>query len=139
MEQRQYIFELVKFCEDDFPSSDEFPSPPNILLDFAFQSSAPHPVAVLPNIALTMESLRTERIENGVTQDDVAESIGIKKAAVSRLENSVMEGREPAFSTLQKYAAALGYELHIACIPKGEAAVKAADAIYRSVNRLRSS
>lgn len=51
----------------------------------------------------------------GLTQEDVAKSMGTSKSAVSRLEGA---GRHsPSVATLKKYAEAVGCELEIRLLP----------------------
>jgi DNA-binding XRE family transcriptional regulator len=50
------------------------------------------------------------RIEKGLTQKDLAELIGTKQSAISRLENG---SYNPSLEFLSKVAHALGKEVHI--------------------------
>ena len=54
----------------------------------------------------TLVMLRKRRVEAGLTLDDVAETSGIDKAYLSRLENGKV--LNPTFETLYRYAAAIG-------------------------------
>lgn len=112
MKQCQYYFQLTNF-------PDEAPDLFEIRANYQYQKVLDQTsVAAFPEGEMPMETLRLERINRSLTQDDMAKAMGVKKAAVSRLENAAMDGREPAFSTLQRYAGVLGYRLVIACVPK---------------------
>ena len=66
-----------------------------------------------PEFALLRQMLKA-RQKAGLTQADVAERMGTKAPAVTRLESSLGNGKHsPSLATLQKYAHALGYELQI--------------------------
>ena len=68
---------------------------------------------VTPEFALLRQMLKA-RQKAGLTQADVAERMGTKAPAVTRLESSLGNGKHsPSLATLQKYAHALGYELQI--------------------------
>lgn len=54
--------------------------------------------------------LKQARLEAGLTQSEVAEAIGTKKTAISRLENHVEDVK---LSTVEKYAQALGRRIEI--------------------------
>ena len=54
--------------------------------------------------------LQEARKEAGITQTAVAEKIGTKKSAISRIENHAEDIR---FSTLQKYAHAIGKKIQL--------------------------
>ena len=55
--------------------------------------------------------LLAARAKAGLTQEQVASSMGTTKSAVSRLEAA--GGHSPSFSTLQRYARAVGCEVEI--------------------------
>jgi len=58
-----------------------------------------------------LDTILKARSEAGLTQAQVAERMGIKVAAVARLENSLITGEHfISISTLKKYAAALGWQ-----------------------------
>ncbi len=82
---------------------------------------------VLKELMLQDEELRTEynrlepiyeitreiiklRIENGLTQKQLAEIVGTKQSAISRLENGTYN---PSIDFLSKVAHALGKEIHV--------------------------
>ncbi len=67
--------------------------------------------------ALTRELLAA-RSRAGLTQDEVAASMGTTKSAVSRLEAAGKHS--PSVSTLEKYARAVGCELQIRLVPTPE-------------------
>lgn len=54
--------------------------------------------------------LKQARLEAGLTQDEVANAIGMCKTAISRVENHVQDVK---LSTVEKYAKALGKHVEI--------------------------
>ena len=63
----------------------------------------------------------------GMTQTDVAASMGIAQATVARLESSAGSRKHaPSFATLRRYADAVGCELHLTLTPKRAKARKRA-------------
>lgn len=62
-----------------------------------------------PIYAITREIINL-RIENGLTQKELAEKIGTKQSAISRLENG---SYNPSLEFLTRVAHALGKEVHI--------------------------
>src|SRR5215212_2286618 len=58
--------------------------------------------------------LRQAREQAGLTQEDVAERLETKKSAISRIENSAGSIR---FSTLERYARAIGWKLFLELRP----------------------
>ena len=66
-----------------------------------------------PEFALLRQMLKA-RQKAGLSQAEVAERMGTKPPAVTRLESSLSNGKHsPSLATLQKYANAVGYELQI--------------------------
>ena len=66
-----------------------------------------------PEFALLRQMLKA-RHKAGLSQADVAERMGTKPPAVTRLESSLSNGKHsPSLATLPKYAHAVGYELQI--------------------------
>ena len=66
-----------------------------------------------PEFALLRELLRA-RQNAGLSQAEVAEKMGTKAPAVTRLESSLSSGKHsPSIATLKKYAKALGCHLEI--------------------------
>lgn len=64
---------------------------------------------------LLVRELLSARMRAGLTQEDVAESMGTTKSAVSRLEGA---GRHsPSVTTLKKYAQAVGCDVEIRLVP----------------------
>jgi transcriptional regulator with XRE-family HTH domain len=61
------------------------------------------------------EYVRRAREESGITQFELAERLGCKQPAISRLEGG---GVSPNMSTLQRIAAALGFQLEIQMVPR---------------------
>jgi len=57
------------------------------------------------------------RMDAGLTQSDVAEAMGTTKSAIARLES--FSGHSPSFSTLRKYAHAVGGKLEIRIVSSG--------------------
>lgn len=74
------------------------------------------------NLWWPLMELVEKRKRMGLSQSDVAETMGVSRQFVSRLETSPSEPadspalREPSFSVLRKYAEALGYDLRIALL-----------------------
>jgi DNA-binding XRE family transcriptional regulator len=59
-----------------------------------------------------LHALLNARKRAGPTQQDLAERMGTTKSAISRLENSLRDGKHsPSFATLKKYARACGRKL----------------------------
>ncbi|WP_456417660.1 helix-turn-helix domain-containing protein [Thiolapillus sp.] len=66
-----------------------------------------------PEFCLLREMLRARK-EAGLSQAEVAERMGTKPPAVTRLESSLTSGRHsPSIATLKKYAEAVGCHLEI--------------------------
>lgn len=65
----------------------------------------------------TMAELYAERIRNNVSQQELAERIGMKQPQVAKLE---MLESVPTLKTLNRYAKGLGLSLQIALVPSGE-------------------
>lgn len=69
--------------------------------------------ALQPEFSLLRELLKA-RQEAGLSQAEIAERMGTKAPAVTRLESSLSSGRHsPSIETLKKYAQALGCHLEI--------------------------
>lgn len=66
--------------------------------------------------ALLRELLRA-RLQAGMTQDQVADAMGTTKSAVARLES--FSGHSPSFSTLRRYAHAVGGRIEIRIVSSG--------------------
>ncbi|MET3445821.1 transcriptional regulator [Ralstonia pickettii] len=61
-----------------------------------------------------LDEMLTARAAAGLTQAQVAERMGTKAPAVTRLERAIASGQHsPSLDTLRKYAAALGKRLEI--------------------------
>lgn len=58
---------------------------------------------------LLAESLVARRVKLGLTQTEVAARMGTSQSAVARIESGDADVR---LSTLERYAAALGHEIH---------------------------
>ncbi|MCJ8270301.1 MAG: helix-turn-helix domain-containing protein [Psychrosphaera sp.] len=66
-----------------------------------------------PEFTLLREMLKA-RNDAGLSQAEVAELMGTKAPAITRLESSLMSGRHsPSIATLKKYAEAVGCQLEI--------------------------
>ncbi len=65
--------------------------------------------ALEPIYTLISEIIRL-RLERGLTQKELAEIVGTKQSAISRLESG---SYNPSFEFLSKVAHALGKELHV--------------------------
>jgi len=69
--------------------------------------------ALKPEFSLLREMLKA-RNDAGLSQADVAERMGTKPPAITRLESSLTSGRHsPSIATLKKYAEAVGCHLEI--------------------------
>ena len=64
---------------------------------------------------LLIRELLGARMRAGLTQEEVAESMGTTKSAVSRLEAAGKHS--PSVTTLKKYASAVGCEVEIHLVP----------------------
>ncbi len=61
-----------------------------------------------------LRAILSARQKSGLTQADIAERMGTKPPAITRLESSLTSGKHsPSLATLKKYAQALGYHLEI--------------------------
>jgi DNA-binding XRE family transcriptional regulator len=66
-----------------------------------------------PEYTLLRQMLKA-RQKAGLSQADVAELMGTKAPAVTRLESSLSNGKHsPSLATLQKYAKAVGCQLQV--------------------------
>jgi len=69
--------------------------------------------ALKPEFLLLKEMLKA-RNEAGLSQADIAERMGTKPPAITRLESSLTSGiHSPSIATLKKYAEAVGCHLEI--------------------------
>ncbi len=69
--------------------------------------------ALEPEFSLLRELLRA-RQNAGLSQAEVADRMGTKAPAITRLESSLTSGKHsPSITTLKKYAQALGCRLEI--------------------------
>ncbi len=69
--------------------------------------------ALEPEFSLLKELLRA-RQNAGMSQAEIAEKMGTKAPAITRLESSLTSGKHsPSIATLKKYAQALGCHLEI--------------------------
>lgn len=66
----------------------------------------------LKSLYAIKKKLVLARIDNGLTQDEIAKKIGTSKSNISRLE-SLNNHNMPNLSTLIKYAKALGMKLDV--------------------------
>ena len=63
-----------------------------------------------------VRELLSARAKAGLTQEQVAESMGTTKSAVSRLESAGKHA--PSLATLKRYAEAVGCELQVKLVPQ---------------------
>jgi transcriptional regulator with XRE-family HTH domain len=59
-----------------------------------------------------LDEILKARSETGLSQAEVAARIGTTQSAIARLESS-SSAHSPSIATLQRYASALGYKLHV--------------------------
>ncbi len=78
--------------------------------------------------ALTREMLAA-RSKFGLTQEAVAELMGTTKSAVSRLE--AVGKHAPSFTTLKKYAKAVGCRLEIKLVPNAISTKRSARSVKK--------
>ncbi len=72
--------------------------------------------ALEPEFSLLKELLRARQAA-GLSQAEIAEKMGTKAPAITRLESSLGSGKHsPSLATLKKYANALGCQLEIKLI-----------------------
>jgi DNA-binding XRE family transcriptional regulator len=64
---------------------------------------------------LLVRELLGARLRAGLTQEEVAQSMGTTKSAVSRLEGA--GSNSPSVTTLKKYAHAVGCDVEIRLVP----------------------
>jgi len=68
---------------------------------------------MVPEFTLLRQMLRA-RQKAGLSQAQVAERMGTKAPAITRLESSLGNGKHsPSIATLQKYASAVGCKLQV--------------------------
>jgi ribosome-binding protein aMBF1 (putative translation factor) len=68
---------------------------------------------MIPEFVLLRQMLKA-RQKAGLSQAEVAERMGTKAPAITRLESSLGNGKHsPSLATLQKYASAVGCELQV--------------------------
>lgn len=66
-----------------------------------------------------LRQMLAARQQAGMTQADIAQKMGTKATAVTRLESSLSSGKHsPSLSTLRKYAKAVGCRLEVTLIPE---------------------
>jgi len=69
-----------------------------------------------PEFTLLHQMLKARKA-SGLSQADVAERMGTKPPAITRLESSLGNGKHsPSLATIQKYAHAVGCELQITLV-----------------------
>ncbi len=66
----------------------------------------------------TAERLRAARLHVGLTQREIAETMGTSQAQVVRIENAQVLGI--SLRSLADFAGACGYEARIILVPEGE-------------------
>jgi DNA-binding XRE family transcriptional regulator len=66
-----------------------------------------------------LDVLLDARRRAGLTQEQVAERMGVKQSALARIETSITSRKHsPSLATLRKYAAAVGCKLEIRLSPR---------------------
>lgn len=66
-----------------------------------------------------LRQMLAARQNAGLTQADIAEKMGTKATAVTRLESSLSSGKHsPSLSTLRRYAKAVGCRLEVKLVPE---------------------
>ncbi len=81
--------------------------------------------ALADGYAALGELLRARKAA-GMTQADVAESMGVAQASVARLESSAGSRKHaPSIATLRRYADAVDCDLHLTLAPKSAKAKRA--------------
>ena len=76
--------------------------------------------ALAPEFDLLRSMLRA-RQQSGLSQAQVAERMGTRPSAVTRLEGSLSRGtHSPSLNTLRKYAEAVGAHLEVRLVPGSE-------------------
>ncbi len=66
-----------------------------------------------------LDILLDARRRAGLTQEQVAERMGVKQSALARIETSITSRKHsPSLATLRKYAAAVGCKLEIRLSPR---------------------
>lgn len=66
-----------------------------------------------PEFAL-LKAMLVARQKTGLSQAQIAEKMGTKPPAITRLESSLTSGKHsPSLATIKKYAKAVGYHLEI--------------------------
>jgi DNA-binding XRE family transcriptional regulator len=67
----------------------------------------------------TLDALLQARQRAGLSQEQVAQRMGVKQSALARVESSLGSRKHaPSLSTLRKYAQALGCRLEIRLLPQ---------------------
>ncbi len=62
------------------------------------------------------------RTREKLTRAEIAERMGTKTPATTRLESPLYQGKSsPSFNTLRKYAHAVGCKMQIKCVKQGPA------------------
>jgi transcriptional regulator with XRE-family HTH domain len=70
-----------------------------------------------PEFSLLRTMLKARR-DAGLSQAEVAQRMGTKAPAITRLESSLTSGRHsPSIATLKKYAEAVGCRLEVRFVP----------------------
>lgn len=66
-----------------------------------------------------LRAMLSARQKSGLTQAQIAERMGTKSPAITRLESSLTSGKySPSLATIKKYAEAVGYHLEIKFVQK---------------------
>lgn len=69
--------------------------------------------------------LREERLRQGLTQQDVAERVGLSRTQITNIE----QGRGVSVTAIVEIATQLGYRVEVDLVPKGGKTPKAVDPV----------
>lgn len=61
-----------------------------------------------------VQTLRSKRMERGISQQDIADATGMKAPNITRIET---HRARPSLEILMRYAAALGYDVNVKLVP----------------------
>lgn len=96
--------------DQDGPSSESLRGIPEISTDARVVRRGPR------GLTYTLGLLREG---GGTTQAEVAQAMGVTPARISQIESKRIEDLDPQWSTLARYAAALGAELELRVLLNG--------------------
>jgi len=68
---------------------------------------------------VALDAMLQARQRAGLTQEQVAQRMGVKQSALARVESSLGSRKHaPSLATLRKYANAVGFRLEIKMVPQ---------------------